>query len=104
MRPCYRGHDFLPHLEAMARHSTYLGCYGAAISMHLSVPLQSKIFGWHDTRSVTASFSRLFDTNSRGRIGSPRVAGSANRCRSSSTVGSALLDGGGPGVVLQAKF
>jgi len=25
VRPCYRYHNLLPHLEAMARHSTYLG-------------------------------------------------------------------------------
>ncbi len=36
MRPYSRGHDFLPHLKAMAWHDVYLGCHGAVISMHLS--------------------------------------------------------------------
>src|SRR5580698_4799344 len=49
---------------------------------------------WFKPRRAVASFSRLFETHSSGRIGSPMVAGSTNRRRSSSTVGSALLDAG----------
>ena len=51
---------------------------------------------WFIARSATASFSRLLDTHSSGRTGSPIVAGSTNRWRSSSIVGSALLESGRP--------
>jgi hypothetical protein len=38
--------------------------------------------------SSVASFSRLFDTQTRGRIGSPRVSGSTNRRNASRSAGS----------------
>ena len=40
------------------------------------------------SHNAAASFAWLFDTHSSGRIGSPIVAGSSNRRRSSSSVGS----------------
>jgi hypothetical protein len=52
--------------------------------------------GWFIACSAAASFSRLLDTHSSGRIGSPIVAGSTNRRRSSSTVGSTVLESGRP--------
>jgi hypothetical protein len=33
LRPCDRDHDLLPHLEAMARHSTDLGIAKVIVSM-----------------------------------------------------------------------
>ncbi len=47
-------------------------------------------------RSAAASFAWLFETHSSGRIGSPIVAGSSTRRRSSSNAGSATVSAGRP--------
>ena len=46
--------------------------------------------------SAAASFAWLFETQRSGRIGSPIVAGSSNRRRSSSSVGSVAVSAGRP--------
>ena len=46
--------------------------------------------------SADASLSRLFDTQSSGRTGSPSVAGSTRRLRSSSSVASVSVSDRGP--------
>src|SRR5271166_4541072 len=48
------------------------------------------------SRSAVASLSWLLDTHRKGRIGSPIVAGSSNRCKSSSSVGSFVVNRGLP--------
>src|SRR5271166_2771167 len=47
-------------------------------------------------RSAVASLSWLLGTHRNGRIGSPIVAGSSNRCKSSNSVGSLTVNRGVP--------
>src|SRR5246127_1360075 len=51
---------------------------------------------WPMAASADANLSRLFDTHSRGRTGSPNVAGSTRRLRSSNNVASRSLNRRGP--------
>ena len=54
------------------------------------------LIAWPMLVSAEANLSRLFDTHSNGRSGSPRVAGSTRRSRSASSVGSRSVSGRGP--------
>src|SRR5208337_1454863 len=51
---------------------------------------------WPRARSAVASLSWLLETHRNGRIGSPIVAGSSNRCKSSNSVGSLTVNRGVP--------
>src|SRR5208337_5024282 len=51
---------------------------------------------WPMARSAVASLSWLLETHRNGRIGSPIVAGSSNRCKSSNSVGSLTVNRGVP--------
>src|SRR5208337_3712401 len=72
-----------------------LTCREKPISMS-SLRTLLGLIEWPMATSADASLSRLFDTHSSGRTGSPSVAGSTRRLRSSSSVASVSVNDRGP--------
>src|SRR5208337_4248802 len=72
-----------------------LTCREKPISMS-SLRTLLGLIEWPMATSADASLSRLFDTHSSGRAGSPSVAGSTRRLRSSSSVASVSVNDRGP--------
>src|SRR5271165_3008740 len=72
-----------------------LTCREKPISMS-SLRTLLGLIEWPMATSADASLSRLFDTHSNGRPGSPSVAGSTRRLRSSSSVASVSVNDRGP--------